>query len=86
MAPLEQQRRLSGRSTARERARPKRQDALLQLEQQPLALEPAAVAGQAAVRADDAVAGDDHGDRVLRVGKAHGAGRVRSGDLARARS
>src|SRR5437660_5640870 len=47
-----------------------------------LAAEPAAIAGQAAVRADDAVAGHDDADRVLAVGQADCAHRLGLADAA----
>src|SRR5579863_3186055 len=47
--------------------------AAFEVEQETLELEAAAVAGERAVGADDAVAGDDHGDRVAPVGAADGA-------------
>ena len=50
------------------------QRARLEVEQGALVLEPAAVAGQRAVAADDAVARADDGDRVAAVGAADGAG------------
>ena len=46
----------------------------LQVEQQPLALQPAGVAGEAAVGADHPMARDDHRDRVAAVGRADRAG------------
>src|SRR5688500_4824725 len=46
-------------------------------------MQPAAVAGQAAVRADDAVAGHDDADRVLAVGESGGADRSRFADSPR---
>src|SRR5690606_41414813 len=60
-----------------------------QAEQDLLAGQAAAVADEGAVRADEAVAGGDDGDRVAVVGGAHGAGGARgvqrAGDVAVAR-
>jgi hypothetical protein len=39
-----------------------------EVEEEPLALQPARVAGELAVPADDPVAGDDHGERVVADG------------------
>ena len=50
----------------------------LQVEQRALALEAAAVAGQAARGPEHAVAGDDHGQRVAPVRGAHGPARARA--------
>src|SRR5579875_1382967 len=47
-------------------------DLLLQVEQEALAIEPAAVSGQASVGADKPVAGHDDADRITRVRVAHG--------------
>src|SRR5258708_9199456 len=47
----------------------------LQVEERPLAGQPATVAGQLAVAADDAVAGDDDGDRVAAIGGTNCAAR-----------
>src|SRR5947209_822584 len=49
------------------------EDVALQVEQPALAVDAAAVPGQLAVAADDAVAGNDDGDRVLAVGQPDGA-------------
>ena len=54
----------------RGRSRPSEQRVLLELEQELLALQPAGVAGEGAVGADDAVARDDDRDRVAAVGQA----------------
>src|SRR3954451_5800596 len=53
----------------------------LEVEQVPLAVQPAAVAGEAAVRADDPVAGHDDRDRVAAVGGADRPRPVRAPDL-----
>src|SRR5579864_6270062 len=55
-------------------------------EQPALPREPAAIAGQGAVGADDAVAGDDDADRVRAVRQAHGAHRAGTTDLPRERA
>lgn len=47
------------------------------LQQPALALDAAAIAGQRAAAADEAVAGDDEADGVEGIGEADGAGRVR---------
>src|SRR5215475_4026177 len=55
--------------------------ARLEVEQEPLAVEPAAVAGQAAVRADHAVAGHDQRHGVAAVRRSYRAGAVGAADL-----
>src|SRR5258708_19722848 len=55
-------------------------DTPLVSEQVMLALDPAAIAGEAAVGAHHPVAGDDDADRVLPVGQANGARRRRLPD------
>jgi len=51
------------------------------VEQPALAGQAAAVAGERAVGADHAVAGDDDADRVAAVGQAHGAGGCGTAEL-----
>src|SRR6185295_1124946 len=54
-----------------------------EVEQEALARQPAGVAGEAPVLADDAVARDDHGERVVRDGIADLAGERGVAELAR---
>src|SRR5918994_2772204 len=61
-------------------------DLRLELEQDALALEPAAVAGEGAVRADHAVARHDDRDRVAAVGEADGADLARVAERERERA
>src|SRR5262245_35132854 len=55
-------------------------EARLVLQKPAFAMEPAAIAGEALVRADDTVARHDDGDRILVVRKAHRASGARLAD------
>src|SRR5690242_11352356 len=58
-----------------------REHAGLEVQQQPFALKPAAVPGQAAVGTDHTVARHDHGDRIAAVGQADGTSGAGRADL-----
>src|ERR1039458_2837724 len=58
----------------------KRRLSTLEVEQQALALQPAAVAGESSARSDHTVARDDYRDRIPRIGHPHGTGRRRIAD------
>src|SRR5206468_6615181 len=62
---------------------PEHHQSTLVLEQPALAIQPPAEAGERPVRSDDAMAGDDDGDRIFPVGGAHSAGEAHVAQAAR---